>query len=809
MNDNIKGKMVNTTIGSKALDKDGSAISACRVDVERAYKNVSKLLQKFIQDNDKESWTEIKVHINYIYNNLSKSLIALDQETGYIAEIKNRTSKGQNLLFKPNLVSMENINPYNQGSAFGSNAVTNWTVMAALLRFFHDDVGISYYKMSMGEASSNSAWLAAHYTLLKGSKVTPEATMEGRSDDFYGGHGFYFVRKYLSEESSTSLEDDAMKGFKESVAGTFIPPGLASDKLMVYDLNKLSDSTRGREVSILDGENFKSLVLHKIIIGGDPGDPEDLALYPPPVIINVSKLKVHTQSLITNAIKNFGIGFYSMEVPDDSNTDWKYAKPDFKIPTIRSPIPHQVWIPEQDPITFIPKKDANGKYIVKKTGGLTGTILDMVKAVVNQGIYMLHIVDSINAVNLDHQGIGFGREVSEGLLFASLDPVAIDLLCARYIFSNVGLKESREAGLKDGAGGYFPQAVPVPKYDGSQIITEKGYDCPIQRDLLLLRAEQEGFGKRDYYVVGHDDLTDNSLASVEGRLGFIKEGQFNEIITNTLYFDIYKLPWDLQKTFFNYLDAIEKVEGIALKHDFIDIFDEDKNGIVDFEEFGKKGLWGTTMYINSHYLSARGLKDESEMYRTLFATLGTRFRNTNPKWNPGEHDIQRENSWGSITILGLNMYQAREEKDDPFIKELKWGKGKWPSFTFTHNIYVHQQLYGFKFPASITTTSLYGIAFCNADYTQNRKKYIGPIRGFPEPNSVDKYLEAVSNGEQEPLDFTFYVPIGYGVNGKIPNVQETSDPEKILTVKFNGGTIRWPDARPAPLKKKELDLVIE
>jgi len=47
----------------------------------------------------------------------------------------------------------------------------------------------------------------------------------------------------------------------------------------------------------------------------------------------------------------------------------------------------------------------------------------------------------------------------------------------------------------------------------------------------------------------------------------------------------------------------------------------------------------------------------------------------------------------------------------------------------------------------------------------------------------------------KPLDFTFYAPSGFGGSGKIPNVQETSDPAKILTVEFEKGRIRWPDLR--------------
>ena len=75
---------------------------------------------------------------------------------------------------------------------------------------------------------------------------------------------------------------------------------------------------------------------------------------------------------------------------------------------------------------------------------------------------MIHVVDAIEAINLDHQGMLPGLKEPEGLVFAGIDPVAADLLCARYLFSNVPLQEALAAGLEDGHGGKFPQRVPVP-----------------------------------------------------------------------------------------------------------------------------------------------------------------------------------------------------------------------------------------------------------------------------------------------------------------------------------------------------------
>jgi hypothetical protein len=68
-----------------------------------------------------------------------------------------------------------------------------------------------------------------------------------------------------------------------------------------------------------------------------------------------------------------------------------------------------------------------------------------------------------------------------------------------------------------------------------------------------------------------------------------------------------------------------------------------------------------------------------------------------------------------------------------------------------------------------------------ADHKQNGRQFIGTLRGIPDPKAVDNYLGAVKKGKMKPFDFTLFVPPGYGAQGKLPNVRETSDPEKMFT----------------------------
>lgn len=455
---------IDSPLGKRKIDSEGSPVAVSRLNVNKSYTGVGELLQHVIDENSQEAWEEIKGKIDYTYENLDLALSPLSEETGFVKEVQSRVAKGVKLLFKPNLVTPSNIDPQSHGPDLGSTACTEWPFIAALMRWFHDKAGIRYPQMSIGEAPTSLTSLAGLYSIInpQGRGITPEAVIEGKSGGFYGGWGFYFVRKYLAESMDSKAGDDPMKGYEESISGTYIPPGHSSDRLMVYDLNRIyDDAKKGRACAIPDGENYRSIALHKAIVGGDPNDPEDLKAYPGCILINVPKFKVHGISLFTNVIKNLGIGLYPMQFAASGDHQWDYSVPQgTTITGIKGGIPHEVWVPKMDPKLGLPKRNTEGEYIVTKTGGIPGTIIDIIKAVMNQGIYMMHIVDGIQAINIDHGGSVWGVKTSEGMVFTGLDPVATDLLCARYMFSNVPMKEAIAVGLEDGHGGRFPRKFP-------------------------------------------------------------------------------------------------------------------------------------------------------------------------------------------------------------------------------------------------------------------------------------------------------------------------------------------------------------
>ena len=794
MND-FRPLIVDSPLGKRGIDHSGSPVGGVRVDPGKSYAGIGELLQEYINNRNQEAWKKIRVKIDYTYENLDLALGPLDEETGFSREVKSRTEKGQKLLFKPNLVTIFCIDPQTHGPDVGSTACTEWSFIAALMRWFHDKLGISYHKMALGEAATCMPAAAAQYTLAnpEGKPITAEAAIEGKVGDFYCGWGFYFARKYLTESLEPNRRDDPMKGYEESVAGIYVPPGHVSDRLMVYDLNRIfDDPTKGRDVEVPDGVNFKSITLHKVVVGGTPGEAKDLQAYPGCILVNVPKFKVHAIALFTNVIKNLGIGLYPMQFAAAGQCLWNYSVPSNPIPGMKGSIPHQVWVSEIDPEICLPKRDEAGRYIVRKTGGITATMIDIITAVRSQGIFTIHVVDGIETINQDHQGKVLGIKEPEGMAFAGLDPVAMDFLCARYMFSNVPLQEALEAGLEDGTGGRFPQRVPIPVVEGKNIVTRMGYDCPLSRDMSLANAEKRGLGMQKYYVVGKDAVTDRPLISLEGHLGTVDSGTFFDLVTKTLFFDVYKIPWDLQQTAFNYLAAVDKVAGSSLKREFLEAFDEDGDGIVTYEEFGKKGVLDVFLWSGGDYISEVG-RNPFGYLRGMFILRSKMLKYRDPSWNIQGHSILKESSYGTACFVAYKMSQAQLEAPDPFLPGLMWGKGKWPSFQLAGYIYLGVTLYGEQFPFKMVFPSLYGLAFRYADLTQNDGRFAGKIRNHPDPEALNRYVSGVTSGNQTPLNFTFYIPAGCdNVAGlRVPNVEVTTDPARILTATFAGGQEVW------------------
>jgi len=789
-----KQPSISSPVGKLQLDARGSAIGAVRMNPELAYSGIPLLIKEVIDQDSRAAWDKVRTRIDYIYSCLNVALSMLDDEVAFSRDIASRVEKGQKLLFKPNIVFPAYIDHITHGPG-NVGACTPWPFVAALMRWFHDKLGITYHQMSLGEAGSSVTPVAGAYTLAQAGKqvVTPEAVIEGKWQNGYGGWGFYFVRRYLADAHPSDHRDDPMKGYEESIRGACVPPGRATGKLMVYDLNRIADDgSNGRDVPVAHGVNFKSVTIHKAAVGGEPDNPEDAKDWPGCVLINVARLKIHNLDLLTSATKNVGIGLYPMGANTDGHqggTRWKYAGPHKPAPGVKAGIPHTVWVPEVDEDTGMTRLGKDGKVLLKKTGGLAATIADVVEAVKDQEILMFHVVDAIEPTNRYHTG-PMVNPVPEGYAFAARDPVALDLLCARYLFTTVPMAEAKAIQKEKDLPSRFLQRVPIPRADGKSIVTEEGFDSPLSRYGGFNHFQERGLGQQDYYVVGRDEWQGGSLASAGGQLGRIEGGKFSELLTREMYFSALLPLWDLQATTLAYAEANDTITGSRYKPAIMHEFDENGDGIIDYDEKGK----GRNLLLIGHSLRLPAVNvDNLERLRLKFLLAAIQLRCMNEEWNTvGDHF----NDWilfNSAVATGLEMAQAPRENADPLVPGMVWGKGKWPSIQFARHCYLCTQLYGNEFPDKFDAmTSLYGFAFQYADMRWSQGKYAGARTGPGGADDFSRYHRDVEHGAS-PLPFTFYVPRAYGKAGdkKIPNVEETDEPGLVFTTSFNGGSEVW------------------
>ncbi len=791
-----KGAVVDSPLGQKKVDSEGAPICGVRMEVSRAYPGVPALLQKVINDNDTGAWTEITAKIDYIYDHLDYSLAGLDKETGFAGEVQAQIKSGKKLLFKPNLVNPMVIEPMNHGEDLaGAPLCTEWPLIAALMRWFHDKLDISYHQMALGEAATGAFLTALIYSKIAGKNITTEAVFEGRSGDFYGGWGFYFVRRYLSERHPASHQDDPLQGYEDSMAGRFIPPGRATDRLLVYDLNKIQDEpSKGRTVAVPDGANFKEITLHKAIVGGDPQDQDDRQDYPGCVLVNVPKLKIHFSDLITNAIKNLGIGLYPTFCASGgskSEAPWKYSCPSASVPSYKGRLPHMPWILKIDAATNLPLQDEKGEYILTKTAGIPGTQADVIRAVQGQNVFILHVVDAIEMINISHADGTMAVRVPEGFIWSSLDCVALDLFCARYCFKTVPMLEALKLKEENGWPTEFVHQVPVARIEGTNIITAEGLDSPLFRYDLYKYAEQRGVGQQKYYVVGRDNLTSSPLASLAGHLGRVDQGKFLELITKTMYFNPGCILWDLQETIFSYARAHDTLTGSTLFQEFLDAFDENHDGVIDYNENGRKGFWMPAFQVLTDAFDLQLNGKYGALKGGFYTAANYSLKPVQKDWHPHGHDFAREYALVWIANVAFGMSESVEVNPDPFVPGMTWGQGRWPSWRLATHMWFTGNIYGSPSPQSISLQSLYGAAFQYADKVFGQGAYTGSTEQS-NPDALHKYFEALSKGSPA-LDFTLYVPAGYGSldTVKIPNVEETADPQKIFTAHFNGGQEVW------------------
>jgi hypothetical protein len=686
-------------------DGGGSVIGAVKMEPKSTFIEVPELLEKYIKVNDELAWGEVKEKINYTYRSLSHAIWPVLRKDNLKAKIIAEIRSGKKLFFKPNLVnprSFDFIGDGTPGSKTGTFGCTDWAFLAALMRFFHDDLNIRYYQMAIGDAGVSMP----NYSQFL--KCTPEALIEGTpygaDANFWAGWAFYFVRKYLSEATTPhDSRDDPLNGYMDSIAGEYVTPGQATTqgKLMVYDLNNAEWFDRGRRVDIPDGgDNYKDgVVVHKAVVG----DPNDLSNYPGSVLVNAPILRVHSATMFTCAIKNLGMGGWPMTAGDDSNsktTDWLYSCPPDSPPGLKTAY-HDRWY-----VLEVNNEGMPIKITDTPNMGLDGTMVDMILALAGQVPYVLHVVSAVNVIDLEHFGTGSAAR-QEGLIFASTDPVAIDLLCGRFMFKNIP------------SGPLFPKEfarpVPIPRYDDNSgaIVTDGGVDERVLRCKLFDYAERRGLGIQNYYVEGKDltSPVSSPLVSKNGHLGKIVDGRLVEVMTNVLYFHNGGSLWDLQPSVLAYAQATDQLTGSGYYEEFMEL-DEDEDGIIDDRERGRKGLSDCTVFPPGIGLSLVGKREVEHGMFFIFSRL---LKYSDPAWNVGNAECNRV--FVDAMVFPAAWRMATDEKKgmiDPFFSVPYGsvdGTPRWPSLQFAKYELEKSLIHGFMYSNAAAYSQRTGKSF--------------------------------------------------------------------------------------------------
>jgi hypothetical protein len=404
---------------------------------------------------------------------------------------------------------------------------------------------------------------------------------------------------------------------------------------------------------------------------------------------------------------------------------------------------------------------------------------------------MLHVADGIQVVNIDHQGVGMGVKVTEGFALACLDPVALDLVCARYMFKTIPMAEAKKLHKENKLSTDFLQRVPIAKSDGQNIITETGVDSPLSRYNLYKYAETRRLGRQKYYVVGWDVMMGAPLASLKGHLGRVEDGKFSEIMTSEFYYNPTKLLWDCQRTVLSYLEANDSLTGSTYREEVLAAFDQNGDGVIDYDEMGQKGFWHPMLRLISYGMHVVGT-EKYGFLRGSFLMSALTLKYLNPQWNAEGHDFGKEYLVVPAAAAAFRMSQMQLESPDLFFPAMTWGKGKWPSVPLAGYVAVATVIYGPGFPMKVGSLSLYGCVFQYADKTLNGGTYTRSRGPMSDPEAANRYIEAISQGAK-PLNFVFYVPVGFGtmIGRSVPNVEETADPKKVLTASFSDCQELW------------------
>ena len=139
-------------VGYDVPEDGGSLIGAVKVKPESSYTDVRELLTKYVKGKDETAWREIKEKIDYSYGVLGHALWPVLRKDNLEEKIVAEINAGKKLFFKVNITDASTFGFAGDGTTGPGYPEVEWAFVAALMRFFHDELGICYYQMAIGEA---------------------------------------------------------------------------------------------------------------------------------------------------------------------------------------------------------------------------------------------------------------------------------------------------------------------------------------------------------------------------------------------------------------------------------------------------------------------------------------------------------------------------------------------------------------------------------------------------------------------------------------------------------------------------------
>lgn len=131
-------------------------------------------------------------------------------------------------------------------------------------------------------------------------------------------------------------------------------------------------------------------------------------------------------------------------------------------------------------------------------------------------------------------------------------------------------------------------------------------------------------------------------------------------MTATMYYNPSCMLWDMQKTVLSYAEAHDRLTGSSILEQFMEGFDENRDGAIDYDENGRKGFWTPGFSILSHALDLQMNGDYGMLEGDFYRTANFSLKHTDPRWNPR---LERCGSPGLHPLRARAVRESRGCKD--------------------------------------------------------------------------------------------------------------------------------------------------